>query len=241
MPIYIGISTKNQQQISLGNTQYSKVYCGDKLVWSKGFPLANSKYGYLYNWYAATGGTFVAGWHLPSQTEFETLQTYLGGNTVAGGKLKEIGVNHWDSPNTGADNSSGFMSYGSGWRNVNGTFGYFKKNTAYRTHTVGFIPTVHWVLQTSYNFASSVIWEVEDTRGMSIRLLCDSTTDPGFVDIDGKRYKTVKIGNQVWMAENLQAKRYANGVVIPEVTDNTAWANLTTPGLCAYSNDWSNV
>jgi len=53
---------------------------------------------------------------------------------------------------------------------------------------------------------------------------------------DGESYKTVKIGNQVWMMENLRATKYNDGAFIPLVTDNTAWAELSNPGYCWYNN-----
>jgi hypothetical protein len=59
----------------------------------------------------------------------------------------------------------------------------------------------------------------------------------GLVDIDGNNYPVVKIGNQIWMKENLRVSRYRNGVSIPIVTDNTAWGGLTTGGRSWYDND----
>jgi uncharacterized protein (TIGR02145 family) len=56
-------------------------------------------------------------------------------------------------------------------------------------------------------------------------------------DIDGNSYKIVKIGSQVWMAENLRTTRYNNGASIPQVTDSAAWSRLTTPGYCFYENN----
>jgi len=58
-------------------------------------------------------------------------------------------------------------------------------------------------------------------------------------DIDGNKYKTVKIGTQVWMSENLKTSRYRNGDVIPVVTDNTAWIGLASGARCWYENDSS--
>jgi uncharacterized protein (TIGR02145 family) len=71
-------------------------------------------YGALYNWYsidtAVNGKKNVCptGWHVPSDNEWTTLTAFLGGESVAGGKMKETGVYYWRSPNTGADNSSEF-------------------------------------------------------------------------------------------------------------------------------------
>ncbi len=59
-------------------------------------------------------------------------------------------------------------------------------------------------------------------------------------DIDGNVYKTVTIGTQIWTAENLKTTHYRNGDPIPNVTDNTAWANLTTGAYCWYNNDIGN-
>ena len=56
-------------------------------------------------------------------------------------------------------------------------------------------------------------------------------------DIDDNVYRTVKIGNQIWMAENLKVTHYRNGDPIPNVTDNDEWANLSSGGYCNYEND----
>jgi uncharacterized protein (TIGR02145 family) len=82
-------------------------------------------YGKLYNWYAVNDprGLAPTGWHVPSDAEWTTLITCLGGDAVAGGAMKETGTTHWTSPNTGATNSSGFTGLPGGGRNNDGTFG----------------------------------------------------------------------------------------------------------------------
>ena len=68
-------------------------------------------YGALYNWYAVNADKLCPdGWHVPYDVEWTILINYLGGDTLAGGKMKEEGLIHWKSPNTGADNSSGFTA-----------------------------------------------------------------------------------------------------------------------------------
>jgi uncharacterized protein (TIGR02145 family) len=84
-------------------------------------------YGVLYNWTAAMNAC-PDGWHLPSDAEWTELTDYLGGESVAGGKLKETGTTHWASPNTGATNETGFTALPGGLRDDNGSFyviGYY--------------------------------------------------------------------------------------------------------------------
>ncbi len=81
-------------------------------------------YGKLYNWYAVNDSRGLApqGTHIPSDYESITLSNYLGGDSVAGGKLKELGTTHWLSPNTSGDNTSGFAGLPGGYRTDIGTF-----------------------------------------------------------------------------------------------------------------------
>ncbi|MCK4448089.1 MAG: fibrobacter succinogenes major paralogous domain-containing protein, partial [Candidatus Marinimicrobia bacterium] len=82
-------------------------------------------YGRLYNWHAVSDARQIApaGWHVPSDEEWQTLVDYLGGSGVAGGKMKETGTTHWNSPNTGATNESGFSALPGGYRYLDG--GYY--------------------------------------------------------------------------------------------------------------------
>ena len=90
-------------------------------------------YGVLYNWPAVMAGSAPSsslvqgvcptGWHVPSEAEWATLITYLGGGEVAGGKLKETGTTHWNSPNLGATDEVGFTALPGGFRDPGGNFG----------------------------------------------------------------------------------------------------------------------
>jgi len=105
-------------------------------------------YGVLYNWPSSLDAC-PDDWHLPADAEWIALTTYLGGEGVAGGKMKETGTSHWNSPNTGATNSSGFTGLPGGYRDADGTFGlgefgFFWSSTEYSTPNA-------WYRHLSYN------------------------------------------------------------------------------------------
>jgi len=81
-------------------------------------------YGRLYNWSAVNDprGLAPVGWHIATDSEWTVLANCLGGDTVAGGKMKETGVAHWGIPNTGATNSSGFTGRPAGYRKSDGAY-----------------------------------------------------------------------------------------------------------------------
>ena len=216
-------------------------------------------YGLLYNWYAATGdggahNIAPAGWHVPTPDEFEILSLFLDPlgttptNNVAGADLKEIGLIYWDSPNTGATNSSGFNARGSGRRNYStGAFEFIKRrnelwSSVQQDATYG--RTAYLAYDDDY-FASHIgAYQVYLNKkyGCSIRLIKDNAINPGsLTDYDNNIYTTVTIGTQVWMASNLAVTHYNDGTPIPEVTDAGAWAALATGALCYYDNDPNNM
>ena len=98
-------------------------------------------YGGLYQWdeamqYVTTlgvQGICPLGWHLPSDADWITLTTFLGGTSAAGGKMKETGTTHWASPNTGATNSSGFTALPGGYRGSYGSFANLMNNAFFWT------------------------------------------------------------------------------------------------------------
>ncbi|MFZ4521465.1 MAG: fibrobacter succinogenes major paralogous domain-containing protein [Bacteroidales bacterium] len=97
-------------------------------------------YGALYNGYVLNTDKKIApsGWHIPSDTEWMILTTYLGGENVAGNKLKETGSQHWSIMNTNATNESGFTAFPGGYRSSSfakfvgmGTVGNWWSSTPY--------------------------------------------------------------------------------------------------------------
>ncbi len=96
-------------------------------------------YGKLYNWYAVNDSRGLApvGYHLPTDYEWNILSDYLGGESVAGGKIKEAGTTNWLSPNTGADNRSGFTALPGGFRSTDGAFVDIGRGTLWWSSTEG--------------------------------------------------------------------------------------------------------
>ena len=105
----IPMVTENEAWIKLTTPAYS---------WYNNDSTANKNtYGALYNWYTVkTNKLCPAGWHVPTDAEWVALITYLEGFTVAGGKMKEKGIEHWKSPNEGATNETGFTALPGGYR-----------------------------------------------------------------------------------------------------------------------------
>jgi uncharacterized protein (TIGR02145 family) len=109
------------------NNQWSQLTSG---AWSyyNNDAANNAKYGKLYNWYALSPTTngdknvCPTRWHVPTDAEWTVLTDYLGGEIVAGGKLKEVGTTSWNSPNTDATNTSLFSALPGGSRDGKGFY-----------------------------------------------------------------------------------------------------------------------
>jgi uncharacterized protein (TIGR02145 family) len=86
-------------------------------------------YGKLYNWYAVNDprGLAPQGWHIPTDAEWTTLSTLLGGDAAAGGKMKTTGISRWTTSNISANNESGFAGLPGGFRLSDGSFFYVRE------------------------------------------------------------------------------------------------------------------
>lgn len=130
-------------------------------------------YGALYNGYAvSTGKLCPTDWHVPRDAEWTTLTIYLGGESVAGDKLKETGTTFWVSPNTGANNESGYTALPGGLRYHDGLFrdfgfsGYWWSSTEYSTSRAFF-------RYMDYEYSSVFRFNNLKKIGFSVRCLQD--------------------------------------------------------------------
>ena len=86
-------------------------------------------------------GICPSGWHLPSKAEWQQLDTFLGGSTIAGGKLKEQGISHWIAPNAAATDETGFKALPAGMHDFTNIFQWLGDHGAFSTST-GNLPMV---------------------------------------------------------------------------------------------------
>ena len=131
-------------------------------------------YGALYNWFAVNKGNLCpTGWHVPTDEQWTALTTTLGGESVAGGKLKEDGTTHWLSPNTGATNESGFKALPGGYRyRLNGTFADVGKLSYWWSSTEYIYDATKGYYREMFNDQASVFREgAAKTAGKYVRCL----------------------------------------------------------------------
>ena len=157
--------TSNSAWGNLGTPGYCW-YNNDELTNKEG-------YGALYNGYTvSTGKLCPTGWHAPSKDEILDMISVQGDSTLAGGKLKEAGFEHWITPNMGADNSSGFKALGAGVRYFEGSFSSITSFTAMWTETeIG--PVDEWYFGLYFNDAAVTLNHRSKRHGFSVRCIKD--------------------------------------------------------------------
>jgi len=134
----------------------------------------SAAYGKMYNWHAVNTTLLCPdGWHVPSDAEWEILENFLGEPATAGGKLKETGTAHWQSPNTGATNETGFSARPGGYRSSTGGFFSLTYNGYWWSSTEGSDPA--YGLYRWLDFNLSQFYRNEDYKvdGISVRCVKD--------------------------------------------------------------------
>jgi uncharacterized protein (TIGR02145 family) len=155
------------------STDWSNINSGAYAIFNDN-AINNTTYGKLYNWYAIDDSRHLCpkGWHVPTNGEWTILITYLGGENVAGGMLKEIGTIHWSNPNTGATNESGFTAIPGGHRNLHGEYmGLGTLVQLWSSTEVDTYNSTLWGIQNNY---SIIIGNpVSKNNGFSVRCIRD--------------------------------------------------------------------
>ena len=138
----------------------------------------NSTYGKLYNLYTITIKNYEicpTGWHVPTKNDWSKLSSYLGGDALAGGKMKEKGTSHWISPNTDATNSSFFNALPAGYKHAKGMSMDFNIAAYFWSSASSAVESLEYK---SLTYSSSYIFNYNNlpsysTVGLSIRCLED--------------------------------------------------------------------
>jgi uncharacterized protein (TIGR02145 family) len=201
------------------------------------------KYGLLYNGYVLTltGNDSILSsdnWILPGVTEWQTFINYLGGLSVLAGKLKQTGYIFWDEPNTGATNEVWFNARGSGYYYSQNGFQALKQN--FLVWAENSSSTHAYYYSMGYSGTSAVKYLALKGYYFSIRPVKTSTTlshgqQGVYVGNDGRKYRTICVGTQEWLADNLAETKYRNGTTI---INNPSGSN---PGRLVYNNDINNL
>jgi uncharacterized protein (TIGR02145 family) len=160
--------------IITNNATWQNLSNGASSWYSNDSTTYNCPYGKLYNWYAAVDTRKICplGWHIPTDVEWAILTEYLGGNQVAGGKLKNAGSQYFISPNISADNGSGFSGLPGGYKTDNGTFGNIGF-AGYWWSSVQIDNLSAWCRAISNSISEAGGGSGEKKRGKSIRCLKD--------------------------------------------------------------------
>ncbi len=172
----LNIGTRIDGNLDQTDNSIIEKYCYDNLETNC------DTYGGLYQWnelmqYVTTEGVkgiCPTGWHIPTDAEFTTLTTFLGGTSVAGGKMKEAGLLHWSAPNTGATNSSGFTALPGGYRYFSSNFLNLEDNSYFWSSTESTSSNA-WNRLLSYNSESSFRSGSSELYGLSCRCLLSET------------------------------------------------------------------
>jgi uncharacterized protein (TIGR02145 family) len=159
-------------------TDWHNLTTGARAYYNNDSALYAPIHGAIYNWYATTD-ICPANWHVPVENDFIILAGYLGGTSVAGGKLKS--VTGWISPNTGATNSSGFSGlpggdrYDTGPYNYMGFFGHWWASTPNGG-------SLRMAMLLSYDNEEAIRYYFDVNNGFLIRCVCDFTTSQNNYD-----------------------------------------------------------
>ncbi|NOU47182.1 MAG: T9SS type A sorting domain-containing protein [Bacteroidales bacterium] len=162
---------------------WSTLTTGARCYYNNDSATYDSIYGALYNWYSVVDENLICptAWHVPTNTEWQEVEAYLGGAMIAGGKMKEAGTTHWKSPNTGATNSTGFTGLPGGARDPGIDYRTMTENGLWWT-AKSYNGTMAWSVYMWYLFAGIDHNPTDKNFGASIRCIKDAETGLGEIN-----------------------------------------------------------
>jgi uncharacterized protein (TIGR02145 family) len=178
-------------------------------------PANGAKYGKLYNWYAVNDprGLSSNDWHIPSETEWVTLSTYLGGDKIAGSKMKS--TNNWQANGNGT-NESGFNGFPGGFRDFDGAFnnigieGYWWSTAKYGNYFA-------WSNNLNYAKSNAQMSFTDLGCGFSIRLVKEIPQQSVLSKLQGK-WQNVEDEQSCFLIDGYIKKDYYNNKELDIVT-----------------------
>jgi uncharacterized protein (TIGR02145 family) len=207
----------DEEWVKAGNEKKS-AWC-----YFKNDPANGVVYGKLYNWYAVNDprGLAPEGWHVPSDAEWTSLTTFLGGEDVASGKLKEIGTTNWVTPNAGATNETGFTALPGDNRSGNGSFsmlgytGYWWSSTM-QSAGIAYFRDIY--------YSNSVLARRYDNMNIGLSVRC--------VKGSGDAYVKLSVNDEIKPVEKVIVAEQSAMPVVPGIYKN---------GLLFLAYDGENV
>lgn len=171
--------------------------------------------------------------------DFTTTTATVGGNVISDGwgTVTERGI-YWGT----TSNPDPSLNGHTGTKLIIGAgLGEFSSSlTNLTSHTTYFV-TSYATNENGTYYGDELSFTTLEENNSSGIIFNPNLTYGTVTDNDGNTYKTIEIGTQIWMAENLKTTKYQNGDAIPNVTDNTSWTNLSTGAYANYNNNANNV
>ena len=245
MPVKFSTSIKNQSSLFIGSQPIRKLFIGNTLHWQKVLAV---KYGAIYTrdaaWGTAANSIFSSDdWHLPVSNDINTL-FYDGIYTrypfnppyalLGAEHLKEVGAAYWTDVNPHT-NYMKFNARAAGYSNGYSFYGL--KTAAFWWKASNYGNEANWVISNYSNeWGGGAI--MSPYWSMAIRIIKNSTTlthgqEGTYSGNDGRIYRTICIGNEEWLADNLAETKFRNGNLITVLPAN----QMHTAAALCYPND----
>ena len=195
-------------------------------------PNIAATYGRMYNWYIVADSRRMCptDWHVSSNGEWTIMTDYLGGLNVAGGKLKETGLTHWQTPNTDATNETEFTALPGGYRFINGTFQFIGDIGTWWCSTEN-NATEGWQRAMYNNYRVVGPNSSEKVDGFSVRCIKDALATVSTESVSGITETTAMSGGNV---------TYDGGLAV--TARGVCWSSSHNPTLSnSFTIDSSGV
>jgi uncharacterized protein (TIGR02145 family) len=210
----------------LNNSAWESTTVGAYAIYNND-PVNDGLYGKLYNHYTVMDnrGLCPTGWHVPTDGEWTTLETFLGGSSVAGGALKS--TTGWNAPNTGATNTSGFTALPCGFRNFDGGF-HGVGNDGYWWSSSVAGSNIPWSWELYYTSVSAMRFSHGQRFGFSVRCLKDIIPSVSTSAVSGITATSATTGGDVTQDGGTPVT--ARGVAYGTSATPTTSGTITTDG-----------